>query len=121
MEGSLTIEIKGMRLFAAHGVHEEEGKLGNEFQLDLEIEFSARDKVITDLDDSINYVSVIEIVRAEMAIRQQLLETIVMKICDRIYEKYSQVQMIKISLRKITPPITNFIGSVGVSYTKSYK
>lgn len=121
MDGSLTIEIKGMRVFAAHGVHEEEARIGNEFELDLEIEFSAGDKVISDLDETINYVSLIEIVRAEIAIRQQLLETIVMKIGDRIYEKYSQVQAIKISLRKITPPITNFIGSVGVSYTKFYK
>jgi len=25
-----------------------------------------------------------------------------------------------ISIKKITPPITNFMGSVGVSYTKEY-
>ena len=35
MPGSITIELKGLRFFAYHGLYAEEQKTGNEFEIDL--------------------------------------------------------------------------------------
>ncbi len=121
MPGVITIELNGLRFFAGHGLYAEETKVANEFEVNLQLQYESNQKVITDIEDTIDYETVYSIIQEEMTIQQELLETCAMQICDLIYQEFRQIEIIKISIRKLTPPLTNFIGSVGVSYTKLYK
>jgi len=49
------------------------------------------------------------------------LETCAMEICEALHENFSEIRKISIYIKKINPPITNFTGSVGVSYSKEFK
>lgn len=115
------MELTGVRFFAYHGVHEEEAKMGNEFELDLLMEHAAPAQVIERLEDTINYAAVYALVKEEMSTRQALLETCVMRIADRLKEEFPRMERIGIKLRKLSPPITGFVGSVGVRYSKEFK
>ncbi len=121
MAGQLTIELKGLRFFAEHGMYAEEIKIGNEFEVDLCISYKLPKKSIDSIEQTINYVDVYRIVKAEMAEPKHLLETCAIKIVDRLHNYFKQIEKIQINVKKLAPPITNFTGSVGVSIYKEFK
>ena len=117
MTGHFTIELKGLRFFAEHGLYEAERLVGNEFEVDLSVEQKAPEKTISSLGQTINYVEVFRIVQEEFRQRKQLLETCAMLIAERLQEQFPNLEKLTISIRKLNPPITNFAGSVGVTYS----
>jgi 7,8-dihydroneopterin aldolase/epimerase/oxygenase len=121
MPGYFTIELKGLRFFATHGMYEEEAKVGNEFEVDILVDYNAPEKIISSIDQTVNYAEVFRIVQDEFAHRRQLLETCAMQIADRLQKQFPQIEKLTISIRKLSPPITNFTGSVGVVYSKDFK
>ena len=121
MHGLFTIELKNLRFFAEHGMYEEERKVGNDFEVDITLQCRAPKKTITSIDQTINYVEVYRIVQEEFAQRKYLLETCAMLIADRVKEQFPETATLTISIRKLNPPITNFSGSVGITYSRSFK
>jgi dihydroneopterin aldolase len=119
LAAQFTIELKGLRFFAEHGLYEEEAKLGNEFEVDISIDYKAPQEVISSIDQTVNYVEIFRIVRDEFSQRKNLLETCAMQIANTLQEQFTQIERLTISIRKLNPPITNFTGTVGVIYTAS--
>jgi 7,8-dihydroneopterin aldolase/epimerase/oxygenase len=120
MSGLMTVELRSLRFFGEHGMYAEEKKVGNEFEVDVLISFEAPENPITLIDDTVNYMEVYRIVEAEMQDRKQLLETCAMRICDDLLPVFPRIKKAFVSIKKMAPPITNFTGSVGVSYTREY-
>ncbi len=121
MAGWMTIELKGLRFFAEHGMYAEERKVGNQFEIDLAVGYKAPKHVITSMEETVNYVEIYRLVEEVFSKHKFLLETCAMEICDVIHESFTEIKSISISIKKINPPITNFTGSVGISYTKEFK
>jgi dihydroneopterin aldolase len=69
------------------------------------------------LSDSIDYVSVYELVKKRMDKPTPLLETVVTEIAQSILAEFQLASKIFISIDKLCPPIHNFEGKVGVSFT----
>jgi 7,8-dihydroneopterin aldolase/epimerase/oxygenase len=114
-----TVHLNKLIFFAHHGVHNEEGIVGTDFEVSVSIHFNAPEKVIS-LNDTINYVHVFEVIKKRFAIPERLLEILAQHIVDDIYAIDNRITTINISIDKINAPIPNFIGTVGVSYTKSF-
>ncbi len=115
----ITIHLDNLVFFSHHGVHEEEAIVGTHFEIDADISFQEK-QLISSLEDTINYVAVYNIIKKHMAHPSRLLETVAMQIADEIYEKNNYVKIINIRIRKLNPPINNFTGKVGVTYSKEY-
>jgi len=115
----IKIELHNLRFFAHHGMYEEEKKVANEFEVDLEVSFQAPE-TITSINESINYIKLYELVKKFMLQEQQLLETIAMNITNAIHEQFPQVKKISLTITKKYPPVINFSGNVAVSYVKEY-
>ena len=115
----IKIELHNLRFFAHHGMYEEEKKVANEFDVDLEVSFEANE-TITSINESINYVKLYELVKKFMLQEQRLLETIAMNITNAIHEQFPQVTKISITITKKYPPVINFSGNVAVSYEKEF-
>jgi 7,8-dihydroneopterin aldolase/epimerase/oxygenase len=120
MAGTITVELTGLRFFAYHGVHKEEAVLGNEFEVDAFIEQTAPGETIIAIEDTINYATVYTLIKEEMQVRQALLETCVMRIADRLQQQFPRIEKVKITVRKLAPPIAGFTGRVGVTYTREF-
>ncbi len=114
-----TIHLNNLKFFAYHGLHEEEGILGTDFEVSVSISFKGADKVLS-LKDSIDYVSAYEIIKQIFAIPEKLLETLAQTIVEALHDFDKRISTINISIEKINPPISNFVGKVGVSYSKSF-
>lgn len=121
MAGWMNIELRGLRFFSEHGMYAEEKKVGNQFEIDLTVSYKAPKHVITSIEETVNYVEIYRIVEEEFLGHKHLLETCAMQICDKLHETFPEIKQIDISIKKINPPITNFSGSVGVSYSKEFK
>ncbi|MEI6948281.1 dihydroneopterin aldolase [Paraflavisolibacter sp. H34] len=120
MAGSITIELKGLRFFAEHGMYAEERKVGNQFEIDLSATYKAPKHPIVSIEETVNYVEIYRIIEEEFSGHKHLLETCAMQICDRLHEQFPELRTICISIKKMSPPITNFTGSVGVTYTREF-
>ena len=102
-------------------MYQEEMKVGNEFEVDLSIGCRSPKKMITSIDQTINYVEVYRMVQEVFSERKFLLETCAMQIAARLEASFPEMEQLTICIRKLNPPITNFSGSVGITYSKSFK
>ena len=116
----IAVQLKDVRFFAYHGIYKEELKTGNEFEINLIVYHKPGRKKIKSIRQTINYVSLYELVKEEMQNPRQLLETLAMEITDSIKAAFLRVKEVKITITKVHPPIVNFTGSVSVIYEKRY-
>lgn len=110
-----SIEINGLEIRARHGVGEQERIVGNLFLVDVRLDVDLSCAMASDnVDDTVNYASVIEIVKQEMAIPSALLENVVWRIRQTIIQAFPHVTGGMVRLAKITPPIPCKVTSVAV-------
>jgi dihydroneopterin aldolase len=121
MPDTFIIELTALRFHAGHGLFEEEQQAGNEFEASLWLECDAPPQTVRSISETINYAEVYNIVKQQFGKRTPLLETLAMRIADDLQERFTQLNKITISIRKLHPPITAFTGSVAVTYTRSVK
>ena len=110
-----TIRLKNIRTFSYHGCLPEEGKIGSEYSVDLEIKTDLRKSAISDrLEDTVDYVYLNRVVKEEMDIRSNLLEHVAHRIIGRVFRELPQVSRIVLSVSKINPPIEGDVELVSV-------
>lgn len=114
-----TVQLKDFRVFAYHGVHKEERMVGTNFSIDLAVSYPMHEP-IERLEQTIDYVQLSEWVRQKMSTPTALLETVAQVICATIKEHYPVVTEINITITKLSPPVVNFQGSLGVTIIKRY-
>lgn len=117
--GEFIIELKGLQFFSFHGLYEEEKITGGEFSVDVLVKTSAG-KNITSIDETINYAALYEIVKAEMNQPRELLETLSQSMAEKIHAAHPAAKGIEIHIEKKNPPIAGFVGTVVVTYKKSF-
>lgn len=100
------IQLKGVHLYAHHGVLEQEKAVGAWFTIDLEIEIADHSCLESDkIDGTVSYADVYNIVCKEMEIPSRLLENVCYRVSKALYEAFRQVTGITITLTKDTPPM----------------
>lgn len=110
-----TIRLKNIRTFSYHGCLIEEGKIGSDYSVDLEIKANLKQSAISDnLKDTVDYVHLNKIVVEEMAIRSNLLEHVTKRIIDRAFAEIETISKIKVGVSKINPPIGGDVESVTI-------
>lgn len=100
------IELRGLTFFAYHGVLLEERQLGNTFVVDLVLDADISRAVFTDeLDDTVNYAVVYEVVKQEMAVPSLLLEHVCGRIAKALLDSFSALHRVRVCVTKKNPPI----------------
>ncbi|MGO4820039.1 MULTISPECIES: dihydroneopterin aldolase [unclassified Flavobacterium] len=110
-----TIKLKNIRTYSYHGCLIEEGKIGSDYSVDLEIKTDLRKSCISDdLNDTVDYVLLNRIVEEEMAIRSHLLEHVAHRIITRVFNDIPEVSRILLAVSKINPPIGGDVEAVTI-------
>ena len=110
-----TIKLQNIRTFSFHGCLEEEGKIGSDYRVDLEIKTDLRKSSTTDhLKDTVDYVLLNKIVVEEMDIRSNLLEHVGHRIITRIFQETPSVSRIILAVSKLNPPIGGDVEAVTI-------
>lgn len=109
------IKLKNIRTFSYHGCLIEEGKIGSDYSVDLEVKTDLRKSCVSDqLEDTVDYVLLNRIVEEEMAIRSQLLEHVAHRIIKRIFDEVASISRVKLGVSKLNPPIGGDVESVTI-------
>lgn len=114
------IEIRGLRVFARHGVLDDEKRDGQTFVIDLTLEtdFSAAAKS-DDLDDTVDYGNVTERVAAEVAAtRFDLIERLAGHLLDVVMADV-RVTAAEVRIAKPDAPIDLYVDEVAVRLHRS--
>ncbi len=111
-----TIRLKNIKIYAFHGCLVEEGQIGSDYLVNLSVKADLSKAAVTDqLEDTVDYVMLQQIVRDEMAIRAKLLEQVAKRIIDSIFLKLKMVDEVKVSVAKVNPPIGGDVAEVSVT------
>jgi dihydroneopterin aldolase len=110
-----TIKLQNIRTFSFHGCLEEEGRIGSDYRVDLEVKTDLRKSALSDdLKDTVDYVHLNKIIVEEMAIRAKLLEHVAHRIVVRIFKELPSVSRIVLSVSKLNPPIGGDVEAVTI-------
>ena len=113
------IELKKMIIHAYHGVREQERIVGNNYRIDLKVCLDLSKAIESDnMDDTINYSEMFNLVKEEMKISSHLLEHVAGRIIRKIKQNYPNISKITIRLAKIKPPIEGEIQEAAVIISK---
>ena len=109
------ITVEGIRIFAYHGHLPEEAKLGGHFIVNVWVNADTLEVEKTDdLDDTVDYVKIIDIVKEQMAIRANMIEVPAKRIVDAIL-LLQKVKKVKVEVEKIQPPIDATFDKISVT------
>ena len=115
------ITVEGIRVFAYHGHLPEEAKLGGHFIVNIWVTAdTTKVEKLDDLNDTVDYVKIIEIVKQQMAIRSDMIEHPARRIVDAILP-LQKVQKVKVEVQKITPPIDATFDKISVTIKAEQK
>lgn len=109
------IRIRDIKIHTNHGCLDEEGKIGSDYIVHVEVKTDLSLSASTDeLEDTVDYVSIYGIVYHQMKKRVKLLETIVQRIIEQLLEEHPTVEVAQVEVQKINPPIGGEVGYVSV-------
>jgi len=101
-----TISLHGAEFFAYHGFYPEEQKLGNKFIIDVDVDLiPGKNLTEDDINGTINYEQLYEIVSEQMSLTKKLLETVAQNILDEIRKQFPLAKSIRVVIKKMSPPL----------------
>ena len=110
--------IRQLRLYAYHGVKEQERKVGAYFTIDLEVDTDFTHAILhDDLNGTISYADLFAIIRREMAIPSLLLEHVAGRIARAIMTEHPAATSVHLCLLKENPPMGADCQGAGVDIT----
>jgi dihydroneopterin aldolase len=115
----LSIQLHDLEFFAHHGLYESEKINGNHFLVDVNISIDVNEQIVS-LNQTVDYVKVYQIISERMKIATPLLETLAQEMATSIYVADKRIKSIEINIKKLTPPIPDFKGTVGIQIKQLY-
>lgn len=115
------IALKDIRIYAHHGVMQQERVVGADFIISVSIGYDFSDAMKTDdLKDTLNYTSVYEIIKREMGIPSNLLEHVAGRIGSALKNTYPNIFSLHLNISKAAPPMGVDCERVGVELYIKY-
>lgn len=100
------ILLENVKFYAFHGVLPQERKVGNDYQVSLRIGYDiSRAMVSDDVNDTLNYAEVYQLLSQEMSVPSALLERVAGRIGDRLFRKFPAIQSVDLTIIKVNPPM----------------
>ena len=94
---------------------DEEARIGGDYLVHVELTADLVPSMVSDdLNDTVDYVAVHDIVRREMAIRSKLIEHVAGRILHALHRELRGIDRAQVEVVKIAPPIGGDVESVSV-------
>ena len=113
------IHVENVRTKSYHGCLKEEEIIGGDYRTDVWIMLKKEYSIKTDeLDQTVDYGAVTELVVDEMGIRSKLIESVCERIVNRVFSLSKNIGWVKVKVCKINPPIDGDVQNVSVVIKK---
>ncbi|MBR4995585.1 MAG: dihydroneopterin aldolase [Alistipes sp.] len=111
-----TIRLQEMEFRAYHGCYDLEQKVGNRFNVELVITTHLGDVANDDaVEKAVNYLTVYEITREQMAVTQRTIERVAQNIIGAVKSHFPQIVEVECTVAKLAPPLGGKVGRVSVT------
>ena len=101
-----SITLKALRLYAYHGVLPQERTVGGDYEVTVKADVDLSQAMESDnVEDTVNYADLYEVIRQEMAVPSQLLEHVAGRMARRILNDFPTVDMLHVEVVKLNPPM----------------
>ncbi len=117
------IIIKGLKVFAYHGVNPEEKADGQNFVVDI-IAYCSADKAgkTDNLNDTVSYAKILKTaVRVMSEDKYDLLERVAHRVAEQILNDFAPIARVDVCLKKPEAPINADFDYVAVEISRSRK
>lgn len=116
------IFLEDVKIYAYHGVLPEENIIGTYYILNAELHTDLWEAAETDdLNDTISYADINEIIHQEMVIKSKLLEHVAGRIIMKIHERFPLISYIKLKITKTSPPMQGEMKGASIELERSFK
>ncbi|WP_288447483.1 dihydroneopterin aldolase [uncultured Chryseobacterium sp.] len=116
------IYLEEVKIYAYHGVLPEENIIGTYYIINTELHTDLwKAATSDDLNDTISYADINDILHQEMKIKSKLLEHAAGRIITKIHDRFPQVAYIKLKITKTAPPMQGEMKGASVELEKSFK
>ena len=114
---SVTVELRGLRLFGRHGVHPHEKEQGQDFVFDIDLDVGERG-VSDRLEDAVDYRAVALAVQEVSDGRSyDLLEALAAEIADELLRRFA-AERVRVRVAKPAVKPGGLEGTAGVSVSR---
>jgi 7,8-dihydroneopterin aldolase/epimerase/oxygenase len=115
------IFVSGLVLHAYHGVGDDEGRVGQQFLVDLVLDLELAAAARSDrLADTVDYADLVEVSsRAFRATRYRLVEAAAGAVADAVLAAFPRVSRLQVTVHKPHAPIAAVFADVGVTLVRS--
>ena len=112
-----SIQLHNLEFYAYHGLLPQERVVGGHYRVDVELSLTPPLRALTEdvIDDTVNYAEVYALIRQQMEQPVNLLEHLAHRITQGLYAQFPQIQAVKLSVTKVSPPISG-IACEGASF-----
>ncbi|WEK68214.1 MAG: dihydroneopterin aldolase [Candidatus Chryseobacterium colombiense] len=116
------IFLEDLKIYAYHGVLPEENIIGTYYILNVELHTDLwKAAESDDLNDTISYADINQIIHDEMKIKSKLLEHVAGRIISRIHNEFQQINYIKLKITKTAPPMQGEMRGASIELEQSFK
>ncbi len=110
------VEVSDIKLWAYHGCLEEERIIGSDYLVQIKVQTDFSKAAKTDnLHDAVDYVKLYQIVKEEMSVPANLLETVAYRIVESVKNNNDNILNVYVKISKLNPPIDGNAQAVSVS------
>src|SRR5262245_40814730 len=115
------IFVSGLVLHAYHGVGDDEGRVGQQFLVDLVLDLDLAAAARSDrLADTVDYADLVEVSsRTFCAKRYRLVEAAAGAVADAVLAAFPRVSRLQVTVHKPHAPIAAVFADVGVTLARS--
>lgn len=109
------IKLENIRIYAYHGCLKEERTIGSWYRVDIIAYNNILKASLTDkLEDTADYVRILQVIKDEMAIAANLLEHVIIRTKKAIFNELISVEKLDLRISKLNPPINGDVESVSL-------
>jgi dihydroneopterin aldolase len=114
------IFLKGLVVYARHGVMRHEGKVGQNFIIDIELTVDLQKAAGSDrLADTVSYGDVAEIAASAFTAKAcKLVEAAAGLVADALLAEFPSVSQLRVTVHKPHAPVPATFADVGVTLTR---
>ncbi len=115
------IELRDLKFFAYHGVLHQETQVGNNFIINITLTAPLQKAMESDnLEDTINYATVYDLIKKEMNTPSCLLEHVAGRILYTLKDHFPLLTEIELILSKLNPPFGGDVYAASVIVKETY-
>ena len=112
-----TITLEEMKFHAFHGVMNDERVIGGTFLVDISYIIDTNAIESDNIEDTISYAEIFDIVKDEMEKPSQLIEHVAGRIMKAIKNKFPQIHEVTVKISKLNPPVNGEAKKATVTIT----